>query len=156
MNDQLKALHSISRGGRMRWLKWTFVVLSVVLAAVGLYTGQPPYFMALVLTALIASSAHQTGPHIYAASEAIQSGSRVDGLVTIDIDRPLDTDRFYATVATEPGLEWRFEFIAVGWSPVPGRFPATFYILQNVAWPALIEVQDQYIHPRYTPQKVQR
>jgi hypothetical protein len=126
-----------------------------VLAALGFYTGQPSYFIVLILPAVIAYSAHQTGPHIRAASEAIKSGSRSEGTIAIESDRPLDNDRFYATVATEPGCAWRFEFIPVGWRPIAGRFPATVYTVPNLAWPALIEVQGEFIHPRYTPTQVE-
>ena len=150
----MEAIHSMARGGHMQWLKWTSIVLCVVLAAVGLYTGKPSYFMFMILPVLIACSAHQVRPHIRAASKAIHRGKQSEGLVEIEIEHSSDSETFRATVGSDSSRQWRFEFIPIGWTPVAGQTPATLYSLQDLKWPALIEVQDGVMYPRYTPEQV--
>ena len=153
---QMEAIHSMARDGLMQWLKWVSVALCAVLAALGLYTSQPPYFMFMILPVLIAFSAHQTGPHIRTASRAIRSGSRNQGLVRIEIEPSPDSETFYAVVASEPSHQWRFEFIPLGWKPVAGQMQATLYTLRGLGWPALIEVDGGVMYPRYEPTLVLR
>ncbi len=156
VRSQKQAIRSMARGSHMQWLKWCAMALSVVLLACGLATGQAPWFMLMVLTLPIALSAHQTGPHLRAASEAMRAGTRSDGEVTIEVDTSSDSDRFFATVTTDPSCAWRFEFIPLGWKPVEGRTRATFHALPGVYWPALVEVDDGVMYPRYTPEPVAR
>ena len=151
---QMEAIHSMARGGLMRWLKWFSIVLFAVLAALGIYTGKPPYFMFMILPVLIAYSAHQTGPHIRAASQALQAGNKSEGLIMIEIEQSSDSERFYVAVAPEPSREWRFEFIPLGWKPVAGQTRATLYTLPDLDWPALIEVEGGVMYPRYKPKRV--
>lgn len=136
------------------WVKWTAVAIAGLLVATGAYTGKPVFFVALVLPLLVLLSAFQSEPHIRAASEAIRSGKRSEGAVEIQIECPLEEDRFYAVVATGSDCTWRFEFIPVGWTPTAGVFQAALYALPHVAWPALIEIEGRHIHPRYDPKKL--
>jgi hypothetical protein len=154
VRKQMEAIHSMARGGLMQGLKWFSIVLSAVLAALGLYTGQPPYFMFMVLPVIIAYSAHQTGPHIRAASQAIRLGTQSEGVVKIEIDPSSDSETFYATVTTEPSREWRFEFIPLGWKPIAGQMRATLYTLRHLEWPALIEVEGGVMYPRDKPKRL--
>ena len=154
--EQKNAIHSMARGGLMHWLKWFSLVLCAVLVALGLYTSQPPYFMFMIFPALMAYSAHQTGPQIRAASQAMRSGNQSEGLVRVEIEPSSDSETFYATVAIEPSREWRFEFIPLGWMPVAGQIRATLYTLHGLDWPALIEVEGGVMYPRYAPKLVPR
>ncbi|GAA6143449.1 hypothetical protein NBRC116584_32670 [Hydrogenophaga sp. 5NK40-0174] len=144
----------MARGSHMHWLKGFSVVLCAALLAFGIYAGQLQYFMFAILPALIAYSAHQTGPHIRAASRALRSGMQMQGLVEIEVEDSSDSQTFYATVASEPDQKWRFEFIPLGWKPAAGQMQATLYTLHGISWPALIEVQAGVIYPRYTPKPV--
>ena len=156
VSKQIDVIHSMARGRRMQWLKWSLVALSVALAIAGLYTRQPPYFMVIVLTVLIASCAHQTAPHVRAASAAVRSGERSEGLVNIEIDRSSDSDTFYATVTANLPGAWRFEFIPLGWTPTAGQTYATIYRLPDVPWPALVAVEGGVMYPRYTPKSASK
>lgn len=154
VRKQMEAIHSMARNCLMHWLKWFSITLAAVLLTVGLYTRQPPYFMFLILPLLIAVSAHCTRPHIRTASDAIRSGCQSSGVVKIEVDSSSDSERFYATVATEPSRTWRFEFIPLGWKPFEGQTQATLYTLPGLEWPALIEVEDGVLYPRYKPKPV--
>lgn len=151
---QKEAIHSMARGSHMAWLKRFSIALSVVLLAFGLYTMQPPYFMFMIFPLLVAYSAHQTGPHIRAASKAIRSGTRSDGEVRIEIDSSSDSEKYFATVAGKNSFSWRFEFIPLDWKPIEGQSRAMLYTLRGMDWPALIEVEGGVMYPRYTPSRV--
>ena len=154
IRKQKEAIHSMARRSHMQWLKWCSIAISVVLLVLGLYTKQPPYFMFMILPVLLAISAHQTGPHIRAASEAIRSGTPSSGMVNIEIDSSSDSETFYATVASGPARAWRFEFIPLGWKPIEGQTQATLYALGTSHCPALVEVEGGVMYPRYKPIQV--
>ena len=153
VRKQKEAIHLMARS-HMQWLKWFSMVLSVVLLAFGLFTKQPLFFMFMILPLLIAVSAHHTGPYIRAASEAIRSGTQSDGEVKIEVESSSDSDKFYATVASEQSCTWRFEFIPLGWKPIEGQTRATLHALRGSEWPVLIEVEGGVMYPRYKPKQV--
>ena len=142
--------------GRLAWLFRCLVMLSFVLLALGLYTQQPPYFMAFALLAVIAYAAHQTGPHIKNAARAAIAGDKVAGSVNVEVTRWSDSDTFYATVAMPSSGTWRFKFIPLGWTPIEGEHPATLFRLPGITWPALIQVQQGVFYPRETPKLLAR
>lgn len=156
VSKQMEAIHTMAHGAHLHWLKWLSVVLCAALAALGLYTRQPPYFMFMILPFLIIYSAHQTGPHIRAASQAIHLGIQTEGLAEIEIEHSSDSETFHVSVAAEPSGKWRFEFIPLGWEPVAGPMRAKLYTLRNMHWPALIEVHGGVMYPRYNPKQVQQ
>ena len=154
VRKQKEAIHSMAHGNHMQWLKRFSIAVSVILLAFGLYTMQPPYFMIMILLLIIAYSAHQTGPHLRAASKAIRSGARSDGEVKIEVDSSADSEKYFATVAGKNSFSWRFEFIPLDWKPIEGETRATLYTLRGMEWPALIEVEGGVMYPRYTPSRV--
>ena len=154
VRKQKETIQLMARRSHMQWLKWFSMALSVVLLAVGQYTKQPSYFIFMILPLLIAFSAHQTGPYVRAASEAIRSGTQRGGEVKIEIDSSSDSDRFFATVAGKQSCAWRFEFIPLGWKPIEGQTQATLHALRGSEWPVLIEVDGGVMYPRYKPKQV--
>lgn len=138
----------------MRWLQWVCIVLCAVLAALGIYTGQPPYFMFMVVPALVAWSARRARPHVSAASHALRKGDPHEGVVDIEIAQSSDAETFHVTAGSTGSDRWRFEFIPLGWTPTAGPTRATLYKVADLGWPALIEVRDGVMYPRDTPKPV--
>lgn len=101
IRQQKESTHSMARRGHMKLHKWLSLMFSVLLLIIGLYTKQPAYFILIIMSLLIAFSAHQTGPHIHAASETIRSGTQRGGAVKVKIGSSSDSDKHFATVTCE-------------------------------------------------------
>jgi hypothetical protein len=149
--QQADAIRAMARRRMPHWLKWILALTALLLGIAGLYTQQTPYFIGFLCMAIIAYSAHHSAPHIDAAAQALDTGDRIAGTVTIEISRWSDADTYHASVAMAEADVWRFEFIPIGWHPVAGQYPATFFRSQGLAWPALIQIEAGIMYPRNTP-----
>jgi hypothetical protein len=108
--------------------------------------------MVLLFVAVVAYSAHRTGPHIMNAAQAAIAGEKSAGSVQVEVTRWSDSESFHAVVEVPSSGTWRFEFIPLGWQPVEGEHRATVFRLPGIAWPALVQVEQGVMYPRQTPE----
>jgi hypothetical protein len=150
--EQLNMLRRMGIGARISGLKTVLSALLAGLLLAGVMTDSPPFFMAAFFVAVVTWSAWQTSPHIRHAVQALQSGRRINGNVSISISEWSDS-RSYRARVEDPQGSWSFEFIPQGWHPSEGRFEAALYRVDGVPWPALIVLKEGILFPRSIPQE---
>ena len=153
---QIDAIQKMARRGVAVWLSRGLAVMAIGLFVGGLYTGHPIYYLLSVFSLVVAYSARQTTPHILNAAKALESGSSVKGTIHIEVTQWSDSPVYHATVQVPPSRKWRFEFIPLGWSPTEGNHEARLFCIQDVDWPALVQVEKGVLYPRQKPRLQER
>jgi hypothetical protein len=153
-SEQIEALRKMVSRGVTVWVIRAAVALAIGLAIAGLLTRHPIYFMLCAFATLLAFSTRQTAPHILNAVKALDCGVEKKGSVRITFTEWSDSRHYDATIQISDLDKWHFEFIPLGWQPHEGTHEATVFALQGVEWPALVQVEQGFIYPRYNPKRL--
>jgi len=153
-SEQLETLRQMSSNRGALWLKYALALLAIGLAIATLISKHPAYAAVFAFVTLVTYSSWQTTPHILYAGKAFERGSKTHGTVQIGITKWSDSDTYYATATVTPSQRWRFEFIPLGWQPSEGEFEADFFTHPSVEWPALVQIDQGILYPRYNPKRL--
>lgn len=152
--EQIDALRKIVSRRVTVWMVRFAVALAIGLAVAGLLTRHPLYFVLCGFAALLAVTARQTTPHIHNAVKALDGGVRRAGSVQVTVTEWSDSRSYAATIRVSKSQQWSFEFIPLGWRPQEGTHEATVFGVAELEWPALVQVEQGLIYPRYTPRRL--
>ena len=153
-SEQIEALQTMVSRRVMMWVPQLAFVVALGLAAGGILTWHPVFFMLLFPALLIASLSARIRPHILSAATAFSSGATTHGQIEITATEGIDELRYHAIVQVSQPNAWRIQFNPMGWKPVAGIQEATIFTLPDVAWPALVQVSEGIIFPCQKPTRV--
>ena len=150
-SEQIEALQTMVSRRVMTWISQFGFVLAVGLAAGGILTWHPVFFMLLFPVLLIACLSARSRLHILSATTAFSSGARTHGQIEITATEGIDELRYHAIVQVSQPNAWRIQFNPMGWKPAAGIQEATIFTIPDVAWPALVQVSEGIIFPCEKP-----
>lgn len=151
VDRQLEELRKMARRQVPKWLTWVLAVLAVALVGFGVLQRELIYLLGGLFAAIASYSSHQNAPHVYAAAQALETGSATDRSVDIKVECWSDSESYSVVVAMANLSSWSFDFVAIGWKPKEGGYRAKVYALSDVPWPVLICFDDGIAYPRAQP-----
>lgn len=132
---------------------WLLLIAAFGIIVAIIFWHPVPLMFALFF-GLIGFSERKTGPNIVAAISAYDSGTPMDGEVTVSI-RCWDTDTYYYALVREPNQpDWKYEFVPQGWKPDVQTYPAKIWRAVSGGPPVLAVVQSGILIPRDQPKVV--
>lgn len=151
-DEQLIALRKMDQGKlleRAEVVSWLSVV---ALVALGFWKSWIPCYMGAGFIAIVAASSRVTLLNLRNAVRGDREGVRVRGRVDITVKPDSESPSYFATT-TDRGVHWKMEFIATGWTPTEGSFPAELVYARGAEWPVLVLFDRGIIVPRHKPSR---
>jgi hypothetical protein len=107
-----------------------------------------------VLFLAMAIGRRQAMPNRLKALRGLEAGSKVAGMVEIDI-LPSDDWKYYrATTTDRDGVRWVFPFEPSEWQPEEGNGPADLYFIAGTDWPVVAVTESGILVPGARPKRV--
>ncbi|MBC8025121.1 MAG: hypothetical protein H7Y89_03950 [Steroidobacteraceae bacterium] len=148
--QQLAILQKMGKGSlleRAEVVSWLSVA---ALIALGFWKSWVPSYMGAAFIAIVAASSRATLINLRNAARGEREGVRVRGSVEIVVKPDSESPSYFATT-TDRGVRWKMQFIATGWKPVDGSFPAELVYVRGAEWPVLVLLDAGIIVPRFKP-----
>lgn len=162
VDEQIAELTRQGSGRRLRAAFPALVLAAAALVVAGSVTGNPVFYAAAGVGAVLAFAVRRVFPHLQNAVNGLRQGWRQEGTVEISIFRWTDDESnefetYRGEIAVEDRPLWEMEFVQPrNWQPVPGRFDAQLVFLSGVEWPVAIVTAFGLLYPRTKPRRASR
>jgi hypothetical protein len=162
VDEQIAELIRQGSGRGLRAAFPALVLAAAALVVAGSATGNPVFYAAAGVGALLAIAVRRVFPHLQNAALGLRQGWRQEGTVEISISRWTDDESnehetYRGEIAVDDRPPWEMEFVQPrNWQPAPGRFEAKLVFLSGVEWPVAVVTACGLLYPRTKPRRAAR
>ncbi|MFO7569339.1 MAG: hypothetical protein R6W75_06035 [Smithellaceae bacterium] len=158
-DEQEAELQRKGSGTLLPWARPAMFLLAAGLGLVGAKTGQPVFYAAASVAALVALAVWLTVPHRLNAVRGLREGIRQEGTVEIIMkqwpDGVTQHEACHGRIFMNQQPLWEMEFVTPhNWQPAEGTYPAQLAFIRGVDWPVVVMTRDGLLYPRVKPEKI--